>query len=320
MKLGVFIVLFGDKKLPEALDKALEYGLDMVEVGCGNYPGNAHCKPAELLKDIKKRDNFMKEFDKRGLGISALSCHANSLHPDRGFARRHHETQRQTIQLASALGVPCVNTFSGCPGGGPRDRTPNWITCSWPPDYMNSLKWQWEKVVIPYWKEEAKFAKRLNVKICFEMHPGFVVYNPETLLKVRAACGESIGANFDPSHLFWQGIDPIAAVRELKGAIYHVHAKDTAIDPYNTAANGVLDTKHYGELPRRSWIFRTCGYGNGAEFWRGFVSALRVAGYDYVLSIEHEDALMSQEEGLSKGVEFLRSALLHDPMGKMWWA
>ena len=152
------------------------------------------------------------------------------------------------------------------------------------------------------------------------MHPGFCVYNPETLLKLRAAVGDVIGANLDPSHLIWQGIDPVMAIRALEGAIYHVHAKDTKVDKYNTAVNGVLDTKHYGDEIHRSWIFRTVGYGNNEEFWRAFVSNLRLCGYDKVLSIEHEDSLMTIDEGLKKAVEFLDKVMIKEekPTGMRW--
>ena len=152
------------------------------------------------------------------------------------------------------------------------------------------------------------------------MHPGFCVYNPETLMKLRKAVGPLIGANFDPSHLFWQGIDPVAAIRNLGDAIYYFHAKDTKIDPINCALNGVLDTDHYGMELQRSWIFRTVGYGHGAEYWKAIASELRLVGYDYAVSIEHEDSLMSSKEGLLKAVECLKEVLIFEDKGEMFWA
>jgi len=154
------------------------------------------------------------------------------------------------------------------------------------------------------------------------MHPGFVVYNPETLLKLRDACGDNIGVNFDPSHLFWQGIDPIAAIKELGKAdtIYHTHAKDTRVDEINVSVNGVLDTKHYGDELNRAWVFRAVGYGHDMSFWKDFVSILRTVGYDGTISIEHEDSLMSVDEGFKKAVAFLQELLLTEPTGEMWWA
>ncbi len=97
----------------------------------------------------------------------------------------------------------------------------------------------------------------------------------------------------DPSHLFWQQIDPVQAIRVLDKAIFYVHAKDTQIYKANLPLTGVLDTKPYSDEPHRGWVFRTCGYGHGAEWWKEFISTLRMFGYDYVLSIEHEDSLLS---------------------------
>jgi len=164
--------------------------------------------------------------------------------------------------------VPVVVDFSGCPGDSARSKWPNWVTCPWPPDYLEILKWQWDKVVAPYWTRQAQFAANHGVKIAIEMHPGFVVYSPETMLKLRSIAGPSIGCNYDPSHMFWQGIDPIAAIRVLGDCILHVHAKDTQIYERNLPLTGVLDTKSYTDERHRAWIFRTCGYGHDAGWWR----------------------------------------------------
>jgi sugar phosphate isomerase/epimerase len=321
MKLGVITVLFSDLAFDDMLDKVEEAGLDCIELGTGAYPGDAHCKPAELLADDRKLEAFQRAIAEHHLEISALSCHGNPLHPNAEVAHAHDELFRRTCELAGKLGIERVITFSGCPGASDADSRPNWVTCPWPDEFSEIAAWQWEHKVIPYWKEAAAFAAHHNVKkTCLEMHPGFVVYNPETLLKLRKAVGPAIGANFDPSHLFWQGIDPLRALRALKGAVYHVHAKDTKIYDENCGVNGVLDLKHYGELPKRSWLFRTVGYGHDLAWWKDFVSTLRLIGYDDVLSIEHEDALMSVEEGFTKAVEFLQQAILTDTPGDMWWA
>jgi sugar phosphate isomerase/epimerase len=174
--------------------------------------------------------------------------------------------------------------------------------------------------VIPYWREAGEFAEKSGVKLAFEMHPGFVVYNPQTLLRLREAVGDVIGANYDPSHLYWQGIDPVASIRALAGAIHHVHAKDTYIDEANVAVNGVLDTTPYSDLANRAWTFRTVGYGHDLFSWRSLISALRLVGYDYVLSIEHEDPMASIDEGFSKAVSFLQDVLLTEQPADMWWA
>ena len=319
MKIGVFDPLFSQLPLADMLDLLLSAGVEAVEIGTGNYPGASHIDVDGLLESKQARDAYLNEFSGRGLIISALSAHGNPLHPNRDLARRHDETYRKTVRLAHELGIPVVCVFSGCPGGGPEDRRPNWITCPWPPDFTDALNWQWQEVVIPYWQEAGAFAQQHGVRLAFEMHPGFVVYNPETLTRLRGAVGTVVGANFDPSHLFWQGIDPVAAIKSLEQSIYHVHAKDTAIDPQNVAVNGVLDTKPYRDIIHRSWVFRTVGYGHSLLEWRRIVSALRVVGYDYVLSIEHEDALASVGEGFSKAVATLRESVLAETPAQAWW-
>ena len=323
MKLGVLTVPLGGMPLDEACAFLAENGVQMVEIGCGGFPGKAHCDPEKLLNDDAACKEFLDTVHKHGLQISALSSHGNMVHPDPKVAAAFDKDFTNAILLAEKLGVPVVNTFSGCPGGSPEDKTPNWVTCPWPEDFTEILDYQWNEVLIPYWKEKVAFARAHGVhKIALELHPGFCVYNTKTLLKLREAVGPEIGANFDPSHLIWQGMDVCACIRELgkAGAIFHFHAKDTKIDAINTALNGVLDTDHYGNELNRSWIFRTVGYGNGVEFWKAVASELRLAGYDYAISIEHEDSLMSSKEGLLKAVECLKNVLIFEEKGEMFWA
>jgi len=320
MKIGVLTVLFQQMPLEKALDYIRDVGAEAVELGTGNYPGNAHCDPDKLLRsddDVKKLKSAVED---RGMIISALSCHGNPLHPQKAIAQEHDRVFRQTVLLAEKLGVDRVIGFSGCPGDSEDAKYPNWVTCPWPDDFSKIVEWQWKEKVIPYWKEAGDFAESHGVKLCFEMHPGFVVYNSETLLRLRSEVGNVVGANLDPSHLFWQGMDPLRVVRKIGDAIYHVHAKDTAIDPINTEVNGVLDTKPYSDEINRSWIFRTVGYGHPLDWWKKFVSELRLVGYDYVLSIEHEDSLMSPEEGFKKAFVTLKEAVIAEKAGAMWWA
>ena len=322
MKLGVFTVLFSDRPFEAALDRAVEVGLDCVEIGTGSYPGEAHCRPEELLADAGKLKAFREAVTSRGLGISALSCHGNPIHPQAAVARASHETFLRTVELAGRLEVDRINLFSGCPGESDSATYPNWVTCAWPNEYGELLEWQWRDKVIPYWSAQAALAASRGVKLGFEMHPGFVVHNPRTLLRLRDACGEAVGANLDPSHLFWQGVDVVLAIHQLgrADAIYHVHAKDTALHPVNAPLNGVLDTVPQAQVNERAWIFRTVGYGHGELEWRRILTALRLVGYDGVLSIEHEDALLSVEEGFQKGVAFLRSVMPSEPpMAEAWW-
>lgn len=321
MKLGVFTCLLGDKPLDEALLYFSKKGIQMIEIGCGGYPGKSHADPEILLNDNSQLEKFKNTIEKYNLKISALSCHGNPIHPQENIAQAFDKDIKNCILLAEKLGINQINTFSGCPGDQKGAKYPNWVTCSWPEDFLAILDYQWNEVLIPYWKNLVQFAKEHNVnKIALELHPGFCVYNTHTLLKLREAVGKEIGANLDPSHLFWQGMDPTLVIRELKDAIFHFHAKDTKIDIYNTAKNGVLDTQHYSDVLNRSWVFRSVGYGNDYSKWKEIISTLRLIGYDYVISIEHEDSLMSQNEGLTKAIDFLKEIITFENTTEMWWA
>ena len=321
MKIGVFTVVLGSLKFERTLDYLAGLGVQAIELGAGGFARSKHCPLEPLLASKRKAKALLDAVASRGLTISALNAAGNPIHPQRAIATSFDQDYRKVVRLASQLGVDTVITFSGCPGGAPGDRSPNWVTCPWPPDYLKILEYQWNRVVIPYWTRTAAWTRQQGIrKIGLEMHPGFVVYNPETLLKLRAAAGPSIGANFDPSHLFWQGINPCAALRALKGAIWHCHAKDTAVHEWNSITNGTLDTKHYRDELNRAWIFRTVGYGHPRHFWCDFVSTLRMIGYDGVLSMEHEDSLMTAKEGLEKGIRFLQSIVLSEAKGQVTWA
>ena len=321
MKLSVLSNLFGSLSLEEVLTKFEAMGIDAVEIGCGGYPGKDHCDPKKLLASDAALEEFKDAFKRHNLEIAVLSCHGNPVHPDPAVAKEFDDDIRDAVLLAEKLGIDTIVTFSGCPGGSAADKTPNWVTCPWPNEFGDILNYQWNEVLIPYWKKTAEFCKAHGVtKIAFEMHPGFCVYNPETLLRLRAAVGDIIGANFDPSHLIWQGIEPVAAIRALEGCIYHFHAKDTKVDKYNVAKYGVLDTKTFTDEIHRSWIFRSVGYGNGLDYWRDIISNLRLVGYDKVMSIEHEDSLMNAEEGLAHAVAFLKESIIREarPTDMRW--
>lgn len=320
MRIGVFAALFQNLPLEEALDRAVAAGVSAVEIGTGGYPGSHHCPVDELLESESERQSYMEAITSRGLILSALSCHYEPLHPNQELAKESDEIFRRTVRLAELLEVPVVNVLSSCPAGAPGDTMPNWVTCPWPPHFLEILEYQWSEVAIPYWKEAGKFASHHGVKIGVEMHPGQLVYNVETLLRLRDAVGPVLGCNFDPSHLFWNGVDPVAAIRRLGDAIYHVHGKDVYVDPLNVSVNGCNDNKPYDQIPERAWTFRTIGYGHDAKTWKDIISALRLVGYDYVISVEHEDALMSIEEGLAKSVALLKEASIFEAPGEMFWA
>lgn len=313
MKLGVCSNVVGDMPFEEALKYFHSLGLQMVEIGVGGYPGKDHCDPDVLLNDEEKYQEWVGLLKKYDLEVSAFSCHGNPVHPNKEIAAEFDKAMHDAVLMAEKYGIHQINCFSGCPGDSETSQYPNWVTCPWPNDFGEILKYQW-KVLIDYWKNFVEFAKAHGVdKIALELHPGFCIYNTQTLMKLREAVGPEIGVNFDPSHLIWQGMDPVVCIREMGDAIFHVHAKDTRIDPTNTAKNGVLDTKSYADEINRSWIFRSVGYGNDALYWKDIISNLRMIGYDYTISIEHEDSLMSKNEGLKKAIEMLNSVVVFEP-------
>jgi sugar phosphate isomerase/epimerase len=319
MKLGLFTPVYGNLCVTEMLQKvrALEK-VQALELGTGGWPGSAHIDVA-ALEDPRRAQEFRTMLADAGLMISALSCHNNPLHPDSGVAAEADAVIRRTVKLAERLEVPVVVTFSGCPGDSATAKYPNWVTTPWPPEYLDILNWQWEERAIPYWNDVNRFAGDHGIKVALEAHPGFLVYNVDTALRLRGATGANIGVNFDPSHLYWQGVDIPAAIRALGPAIFHVHAKDVALDRQNVAVNGVLDAKSYRRMNERSWLFRTVGWGHDEHEWRRVASALRLAGYDYVVSIEHEDALASVDEGLRSAVDMLSRVLLDEQPAEPWW-
>ena len=321
MKLCVLENLYAGLPFEESLDKLASLGVEALEIGAGGYPGKAHCNPEALLADKAALAKFKKTVADHGMPIAALAAHGNPVHPNAEIAKQFDTDYRNAVLLAEELGVDTLVTFSGCPGDHSGAKYPNWVTCPWPEDFLAILDYQWNDVILPYWREAGDFAKAHGVRIAFEMHPGFCVYNTETMLRIRREIGPVLGANLDPSHLVWQGVDIVAAIRELGDAIHHFHAKDTKIDAINTGMHGVLDCKHYGDELNRSWVFRTVGYGHGESFWRDIASALRLVGYDRVMSIEHEDSLLSIDEGLEKAIAFLKPILLSTPKpGTMAWA
>ncbi|WP_221565062.1 sugar phosphate isomerase/epimerase [Alkalihalobacillus sp. TS-13] len=322
MKLGVFTVLFAEKSFEEMLDHVKESGLHAVEIGTGCYPGGAHCPLDELLEDEGARKQYLQKVQDRDLTISAFSCHGNPISPDKNFAEESDETLRKTIKLASLMDVPVVNCFSGVAGDHDGATHPNWPVTPWPGDYGDVYEWQWENKLIPYWKEIGQLAKEYGVKIGLELHGGFLVHTPYTMLKLREATNDSIGANLDPSHLWWQGIDPVAAIKILgeAEAIHHFHAKDTYIDQDNVNMYGLTDMQSYGDVKTRAWTFRSVGCGHSLEEWSNIISALRIYGYDHVVSIEHEDPIMSIDEGFNRAVTNLKKVLIEEKPSEMWWA
>jgi len=309
--IGVFDPVYQDLSLEAMLDKITALGLEAVEIGTGGYPSSPHCPVADLLADPAKARAWKKKFEDRNILVATLSCHGNPVHPDPAIAQRDVETFHRTVLLAERLEVPVIVGFSGCPGGSPADKMPNWATYRWPPEFDAILKWQWKEKVVPYWKEAAKFAREHGIrKLALEMHPGFVVYNPMTLLKLRDAVGEEIGANCDLSHLFWQGCDPIEVIHLLgkQGAIFHAHMKDTVIAREVAPKYGVLNfPEDLAKAAEGSVYFRAVGYGHSATLWKDIVRAYMEVGYQGILSIENEDPILPGEVGVERAAAVLKN-------------
>lgn len=321
MYISVVSSVFGALTLDESLKFLSDRGVKALELGVGGYPGTAHADAKVLSKDKAARQKLIDTFDKYGMKISALGVHGNCITPDKAAAKGFSDDYEAACVLSGQLGIDTLVTFSGCPGSDKSAERPSWITCAWPPEYGDALNYQWDDVLIPYWEKAVKTAKDGGVKkIALEMHPGFCVYNPATMMRLRAAAGDMLGANLDPSHLIWQGVDIVDAIRYLGDAIYYFHAKDTALNLPAMRQNGVLDNGHYSDVNGRAWSFRTMGYGLSESEWKRIFSQLKVSGYDGAISIEHEDPLMSVSEGLNKAIEFVKSCIIFENAGGMWWA
>jgi len=312
MKIGLFTDSLADLSFEEALDWAAAQGLQAVEIGTGNFSPAPHCDLKKLIEDQQARQQFLRALASRDLELSALNCNGNLLdpHPDR--RKRAQQVFQDTLQAAHLLGIQTVVTMSGCPGDLEGGTYPNWVTCTWQREYVELLDRQWEQEIRPFWEQAAGRARQLGIRIAIEMHPGQAVYNTHTLQRLRRICGEEVvGANLDPSHFFFQDMDPLVVVRALgPGAVFHVHAKDTRINTQEMALNGSLDTRPMSEPGVRSWEYVTLGFGHDEFFWRSFLSTLKMMGYDGVLSIEHEDRLMSPGEGIQKSITLLNGLVL----------
>jgi sugar phosphate isomerase/epimerase len=309
--IGVFDPVYEKLSLDEMLDTVSALGIEAMEIGTGGYPNNHHCPLDDLVADPAKAKAWKKKFEDKNIRVATLSCHGNPVHPDATHAAKDVDTFRKTVRLAEMIDVKVIVGFSGCPGGSATDTQPNWITYRWPPEYAANQDWQWKEKVIPYWKEAAKFARDHGIRrLAFEMHPNFVVYNPRTLLKLREAVGEEIGANCDLSHLFWQGCDPVEVIHFLgkQGAIYHAHMKDTVMFPDNVAKYGVLNFAFdTADLPLASETFRAVGYGHGAGQWKAIMKAYMDVGYEGILSIENEDPILAGPVGVERAVYVLKN-------------
>lgn len=314
MQLGLVIDPRLDRSFEEALDLAVRNGVTHVEPCGGGHVPKGYVDPVALAADGDALTRFRDEISSRGLQIAALGVYGNPIHPDERRARAAHEDFAAMCAVAEQLGVTRITVISGVPAGGPHDRAPNWIVPSIYADLEAAYAWQWEEKLVPYWREACAIAAAHGVTICMEPIGGFMVYDAQTFLRLREACGETLCANVDPSHVFWMGIDPLQFVEQLRGTIGYAHAKDVKLDARAVARDGVVPSCRYDDWDARSWTYRAIGYGHPELFWRDFFTALRRNGYDDVVSVELEDAFMTMDEGVEKSVELVRRVLPRDPI------
>jgi sugar phosphate isomerase/epimerase len=312
MKLCTVSESFGNLSLNEAAKASAELGLAALEIGMGNWSTAPHANLQSLLENKNKRQEFLSVFDQNGLTLAALNCSGNQLHPVDG--ERQSKVVYDTVRVAELLGVHTIVLMSGLPAGGPNDLRPNWVTCAWPPENGEILNWQWNEKLLPFWKKLASSARECGVtKLCIEMHGHQMIYNVPTLLKLRKEIGPVVGANLDPSHLFWMGADPLAAIDALGEAVHHVHAKDTYMNRAALDLTGRLETIGHEHVKDRAWSYITLGYGHPEQWWREFCYRLRLNGYDGWLSIEHEDVVLSRMEGMRRSIDLLKRTLIDEP-------
>jgi sugar phosphate isomerase/epimerase len=319
MDLGFVIDPRLDRSWEAALDLAVEHGIEYVEPCGGGHVPKAYVDPQALAADEEALAAFRESLASRQLQIAALGCYGNPVHPDPERAGAAHADFVAMCDVAAKLGVGRITVISGVPAGGPSDRAPNWIIPSIYADLENAYQWQWEERLIPYWREACEIARAHEVTVCMEPIGGFMVYNAQTFLRLRDACGETLCANVDPSHIWWMGIDPLVFVEQLRGAIGYAHAKDVAIDSRRAARDGLAPACRYDEWDSRSWIYRAIGFGHPESFWKDYFTELRRNGYDGVASVEIEESFMTTDEALAKSVELLRRAMPREPIPDANW-
>ena len=307
MKLGFVSDSLGGLPFDEVLTHAQRMGVSGIEVNTCGWSTAPHFDLKGMLGNASAQKRFLSAFADRGLEVISLNANGNPLHPS---DTAQGEGLRNTIRVAGEMGIKTVCTMSGLPAGRDGDQTPNWVVSSWPPETQAILRYQWEEKLLPFWTEIVALAKSCGVeRIALELHGNQCVYNVPSLLKLRQMVGPTVGANLDPSHLFWMGADPLVAAEALGDAIYHVHAKDTFLNAPKQATTSLLENGSLMDIPARSWSYITLGFGHGEEWWRQFCYRLKMAGYDGWLSIEHEDVLLNSLEGLEKSVALLKGVM-----------
>lgn len=311
MKLSLCTDCLGHLPFERMLDEVAGMGVEGVEMTVGGWSSAPHLRADELLADAGKRRAVLDALESRSLKIAALNVSGNPLDPGELGAKHRADTDR-AIELAGRLGVKKIVMMSGLPPASPEDRVPNWITytVSWPATLKERLDYQWNEVAIPYWRGLVAKAEENGVeKLALENFSSMLVWNPETLSRLRDAVGPTVGLNLDPSHLIWMGADPIAAARALGPAIHHVHGKDVRLERGLADVNGLLETKPVEDVANRAWNYVAVGCGKDLQWWKEFFSVVRMMGYNDWVSLEMEDLTMSVEAGIKTSIEALQQTI-----------
>jgi sugar phosphate isomerase/epimerase len=327
MKLGAYTACLHDKTLSEVLELLRSMGLESIEVNAGGFIPAPHIHVDALLASDRARKDYLAQIADSGVELTALNVNGNPLHPDIEVGGKHANDLRTAIELAGHLGVRQVVTMSGQPGAHPGGLAPTWIVEPWNSAATEVLEYQWNEVAVPFWRDIEEHARRADVRVCIEMHPHNLVYNPATLMRlIERVDATNIGAEMDPSHLFWQGIEPIVAIEHLGERVFHAAAKDVRINEENCRLNGVLDDRFRTPKPGEPtvglggryvlnkfpenppWEFVAIGRGHEVSYWTDFLTALVKVNPDIAVNIEHEDMELGQVEGLSFAAEKLIAA------------
>jgi sugar phosphate isomerase/epimerase len=311
LRIGVVLEAFLDRPLEDVLPWLAQAAPEVtdIEVGAGGYAPHPHCDVAELLQSAQARTAWLDLTARHGLRLDALNAWGNPLHPDEDLARRHDEDLRNAIRLAVLLGADRVVAMAGCPAGAPGDRVPHFGAGGWLPYLEGVYERQWTERIEPYWTELAAFAaaEAPGLLVCLELHPGTCAFNVETFRRV-AALGPSIGANLDPSHFFWMGMDGHRVAEALGDRVGHAHGKDTVFHADSLALNGLLDRRWPEPADQMPWTFAVPGRGHDLAWWTGLVRAL-AGSRAQVVSIEHEDPFVPAETGVPEAARVLRAAI-----------
>ena len=312
MKLSICTDVMGNYAFTEMLDQCVALGVEGIEMTGGGWSPAPHFRAEELLADKGLLKQKLKEIEARGLQIAALNCSGNPLDPGE-LGRKHRKEIEETFTLAGEIGVKKIVTMSGLPEAAPGDTVPNWLvyTKSWPVEMPERDRYQWEVRAYPYWHGLVKHAGSVGVeKIALENFSAMLVWNPETLLRLRNEVGPMVGMNLDPSHLFWMGASPIAAARALGDAIHHVHGKDTRIERGLADVNGLLELKEVTDVANRCWNYVAVGAGHDLQWWKEFFSVVGMMGYNDWVSLEMEDFTMSTEAGIQSSIDALQATII----------